>query len=123
MREVVSPSRSPSPFFGPLATSLFVYLKAVSIPLPETPVLSCSSCYESCLALCLEHGIRSIAFPCISTGAYGYPSVEAADVALTSTRRWLLAHSQAVDRIMFVTRRPRDEEAYGWLMLALFPPL
>lgn len=85
--------------------------------------VSCRSCYESCLALCLDHNIRSVSFPCISTGAYGYPSVEAADVALTTCRQWLLTHSQALDRIVFVTRRPRDEEAYGWLMLQLFPIL
>ena len=82
----------------------------------------CRSCYESCLALCLEQDdIRSVSFPCISTGAYSYPSVEAADVALTTCRRWLLSHPQALDRVVFVTRRPRDEEAYGWLMLQLFP--
>ena len=64
-----------------------------------------------------------MAFSCISTGAYHYPSVEAADVALATTRQWLLTGSNAdhVDRIVFVTRRARDEEAYGFLMLAYFP--
>ena len=67
--------------------------------------------------------MRTVAFPCISTGAYGYPSVEAADIALSTVRRWLLtdSHWQSVDRVVFVTRRPKDEEAYGTLMLALFP--
>ena len=73
----------------------------------------------------MEHRIRTVAFPCISTGAYCYPSVEAADIALSTCRQWLLtgAHSQSLDRIVFVTRRPRDEEAYGTLMLTLFPPV
>ena len=38
--------------------------------------------YRACLALCEEHGIRSVAFPSISTGIYGYPVEEAAKVAL-----------------------------------------
>ena len=79
------------------------------------------SCYESTLALCLKHGLRTVAFSCISTGAYHYPSVEAADIALGTTRAWLLTNHDTVDRIVFVTRRPRDEEAYGFLMLTYFP--
>ena len=39
-------------------------------------------CYESCLALAREHGLRSIAFPSISTGAYGYPIEQAAPIAV-----------------------------------------
>lgn len=79
------------------------------------------SCYKSSLALCLNHGLRTVAFSCISTGAYHYPSVEAADIALGVTREWLLTNGDAVDRVVFVTRRPQDEEAYSCLMLAYFP--
>ena len=42
-------------------------------------------------------------------------------MALGTTRAWLLTNQDTVDRIVFVTRRPRDEEAYGFLMLAYFP--
>ncbi|MFH1998686.1 MAG: macro domain-containing protein, partial [Planctomycetota bacterium] len=41
-------------------------------------------CYTNSLALCLKQGIRSVAFPSISTGAYGYPVQEAAPVALSA---------------------------------------
>ena len=41
-----------------------------------------ASAYRSCLALCMEHGIRSISFPSISTGIYGYPVHAAALIAL-----------------------------------------
>jgi len=40
--------------------------------------------YRACLSLCGEHGIRSVAFPSISTGIYGYPVEDAAKVALTT---------------------------------------
>jgi O-acetyl-ADP-ribose deacetylase len=41
-----------------------------------------ASCYRKCLELAEQHGVRSISFPAISTGAYGYPLEEAAAVAL-----------------------------------------
>ncbi|KAI9669300.1 MAG: hypothetical protein M1831_000335 [Alyxoria varia] len=46
-------------------------------------------CYRTSLDLCKQHGLRSIAFSALSTGVYGYPSDEAAEVALTTVRRWL----------------------------------
>jgi len=41
-----------------------------------------ASCYREALALADEHGLRSVAFPAISTGAFGYPLEEAAEVAI-----------------------------------------
>ncbi|HET7649682.1 MAG TPA: O-acetyl-ADP-ribose deacetylase [Gammaproteobacteria bacterium] len=46
------------------------------------------SCYDSAFHLAREAGVRSIAFPCISTGAYGYPKEEAARIALGVMRRF-----------------------------------
>eukprot|EP00731_Ephydatia_muelleri_P023545 Em0015g1128a len=81
------------------------------------------SCYKSCLELCLQRGIRTVAFSCISTGMYCYPPVEAADVALSTVREWLLTgkNAECIDRIIFVTRRSCNEEAYSTLMLSYFP--
>jgi O-acetyl-ADP-ribose deacetylase (regulator of RNase III) len=45
-----------------------------------------ASCYRNALRLCREHGLRSIAFPSISTGAYGCPVERAAQVALEAIR-------------------------------------
>jgi len=48
--------------------------------------------YRNSLSLASEHGIRTVAFPSISTGAYGYPLAEAARIALTTARDFLAAH-------------------------------
>jgi len=55
-----------------------------------------ASCYEKSLRLAEAHGLQSIAFPSISTGAYAYPLERAASVALGAVRRHLLAGSPLV---------------------------
>ncbi|MFC3652116.1 O-acetyl-ADP-ribose deacetylase [Dyella humi] len=50
-------------------------------------------CYRSCVALAAEHDVRSIAFPAISCGVYGYPPEQAARVAITSLHDALAAHT------------------------------
>ena len=59
-----------------------------------------ASCYRNALALAVEHGIRSIAFPAISTGIYGFPGERAAQVAVGEARKFLAAHPP-LDRIVF----------------------
>jgi O-acetyl-ADP-ribose deacetylase len=51
------------------------------------------SCYRSSLRLAEEAAVRSIAFPCISTGAYGYPKPEACEIAVRTMSDWLQSHS------------------------------
>lgn len=51
-----------------------------------------ASCYRSCLTLAEEHGIRSVDFPSISTGVYGYPLPRAASVALRAIMDHLAGH-------------------------------
>ncbi|MEJ2619842.1 MAG: macro domain-containing protein, partial [Candidatus Thiodiazotropha sp.] len=46
------------------------------------------ACYENSLALAAEHELRQIAFPGISTGVYGYPKSEAAEIALSVMQAW-----------------------------------
>jgi len=48
-----------------------------------------ASCYRSCFAFVEQHGIRTIAFPSISTGAYGFPMERAARIAVRETKAFL----------------------------------
>lgn len=48
-----------------------------------------ASCYRSCFALSVEHGIRTIAFPSISTGAYGFPMERATQIAVREAKSFL----------------------------------
>jgi O-acetyl-ADP-ribose deacetylase (regulator of RNase III) len=61
-----------------------------------------ASCYESALDLARRHGLRSVAFPAISTGIFGYPMAEAAQVAAATVADRLKAEPQHFDRIVFV---------------------
>lgn len=51
-----------------------------------------ASCYRSCLQLAAENGIRSVDFPCISTGVFGYPAAQAATVSLRTIMDFLRDH-------------------------------
>ena len=59
-----------------------------------------ASCYRRCFAIAERTGIRSIAFPAISTGVYGYPLEPATRIALTETRNHLSAGS-SLEEVVF----------------------
>ena len=56
-----------------------------------------AACYRNSLALAAENGCTSIAFPCISTGIYGYPKEEAAKIAVREVKRFLSPTENAED--------------------------
>ncbi|MCC6763415.1 MAG: O-acetyl-ADP-ribose deacetylase [Deltaproteobacteria bacterium] len=68
---------------------------------PEVPGLL-AACHANSLALAASAGIRTIAFPAISTGVYGYPVELAAPIALGATAAHLEAHPGAHDEVRFV---------------------
>merc|ERR1712232_1045773 len=57
-------------------------------PVGEKPK-DLASCYRSVLDLCRKHRIRTVSFCCISTGLFGYPADRAAEVAVSTVRKWL----------------------------------
>ena len=67
-----------------------------------------SSCYRNCLTLAVKHGISSIAFPAISTGAYGFPMERAAKIAWNQAQ----AHGVALNLIRFVCFGTADARIY-----------
>jgi O-acetyl-ADP-ribose deacetylase (regulator of RNase III) len=74
-----------------------------------------ASCHRRAIELADEHGCRSVAFPAISTGAYGYPVELAAPVAVAATKEALAAHpSVEVARFVF-----RDEATLASYRAAL----
>jgi len=58
-----------------------------------------AACYRNSLALAMEYGCRSVAFPCISTGVYGFPKETATRIAVETVPRFLLDHSGIMDVI------------------------
>lgn len=71
-----------------------------------------SACYKNSLELALEYGCKSIAFPGISTGIYGYPIKEAAEVSYRAVRQWLEEHPDAVMEVYFCCFRDAELSAY-----------
>eukprot|EP00696_Hemimastix_kukwesjijk_P019218 gnl/Hemi2/8432_TR2914_c0_g1_i1.p1 gnl/Hemi2/8432_TR2914_c0_g1~~gnl/Hemi2/8432_TR2914_c0_g1_i1.p1 ORF type:complete len:410 (+),score=89.69 gnl/Hemi2/8432_TR2914_c0_g1_i1:94-1323(+) len=81
------------------------------------------SCYTTCMDLVEMHGLRSVAFCCISTGIFGYPNEPACHTALRTVREWLETgdNRNKVDRIIFCLFMPVDVSIYKRLMFTYFP--
>ena len=73
------------------------------------------NCYRNSLQLAVENEIKTIAFPAISCGAYGYPIPEAAQVAF-KTARDFLATDDSIDKVTFVLSGEDIYEAYRQLL-------
>ena len=80
-----------------------------------------ASCYVSCLALAAGEELKTISFPSISTGAYGYPVEEAARVALQAVIRFLGGGSRGIDQVRFVLFSRGDLENYSTALGEIFP--
>jgi len=73
-----------------------------------------ANCYRGALELAAHAELGSIAFPCISTGVYGYPIDKAAVVAQSTVRAWLRAHraNNTLERGVFCCFSESDREVY-----------
>jgi O-acetyl-ADP-ribose deacetylase len=78
---------------------------------PET----LADCYRSSLQLAVENGIKTIAFPAISCGAYGYPIPDASQIAVKITRNFL-ATVDKIDKVIFVLWGDDIYDAYRQLL-------
>ncbi|XP_056342324.1 ADP-ribose glycohydrolase MACROD2 isoform X4 [Oenanthe melanoleuca] len=89
--------------------------------LTDTHKENLASCYKSSLKLAKENNIRSIAFPCISTGIYGFPNEPAAVIALSTIKEWLSKNHNEVDRIIFCVFLEVDYKIFKKKMGEFFP--
>jgi O-acetyl-ADP-ribose deacetylase len=69
------------------------------------------SCYRRCFEVAAENGLKSLAFPSISTGAYGYPIAQASQIALRTSLTQLERFPE-IDRVLFVLFSASDLEVY-----------
>lgn len=79
------------------------------------------SCYKNSLQTATDSGARSVAFPCISTGIYGYPPEQAVHEALATVRDFLDEHHEKLDRVIFCVFLPTDRELYLHNLPLYFP--
>ena len=69
-----------------------------------------AACYRNSLQLAADNGVKSIAFPCISTGIYGYPLEDAAKIAIREVKAFLEAHPDM--EVTFCCFSVRDKNVY-----------
>ena len=77
------------------------------------------SCYGACFALGEARGVRTISFPAISTGAYGYPMREAARIALDATRAHLGSSETGIREVLFVLATTEAYDVHSSVLAVL----
>lgn len=77
-----------------------------------------SDCYQNVLDLCLENGLSSAAFCCISTGVFAFPNRQAAEIAVKTVTAWLTGHPDTMERVIFNVFKDEDMEHYEALLRA-----
>lgn len=71
-----------------------------------------ASCYSSALNMAAERDVKSISFPSISTGVYGYPIDEAAQIAVRTVANWLRDHPGVIHTVKLVQFSEGDHQVY-----------
>lgn len=79
-----------------------------------------ASCYKKCLKLAVKNKIRTVAFPCVSTGIYSFPIERAAAIALKEIREFLNGpDGERIDKVMIVCFDDYNYKAYSKLFSSL----
>jgi O-acetyl-ADP-ribose deacetylase len=68
-------------------------------------------CYRASLSLAVAHGVRTIAFPAISTGVYGFPRSRACAIAVDETHRFLLT-DETLQKVIFISFNDETDALY-----------
>ncbi|KAF8913560.1 A1pp-domain-containing protein [Mucidula mucida] len=98
---------------GPIYSKLSVDTKAKQL----------ASCYRTSLQLAVQHSLKHIAFPSISTGIYGYPIEDATHIALKEVRDFVTTEEGSkLERVIFVVWSNKDRDVYRDLIPEYFPP-
>ena len=75
-----------------------------------------AACYLNTLDMCMENGLRTVAFCCISTGVFRFPNKRAAQIAVQTVTKWLAEHKGTMDRVIFNVFKDEDKEYYERLL-------
>jgi len=78
-----------------------------------------ASCYRAALALAREHGLATLAFPSISTGAYGFPVDPAAHIAVTTVSEEIARDPGPLDKVTFCCFDTRAADAHQTVLSAM----
>lgn len=71
-----------------------------------------ADCYRNSLEVAVQNGIRSVAFPSISTGVYAFPVDKAAKIAVNTVKKYLEEHKGAFDKVIWVLFDERTKHFY-----------
>ena len=79
-----------------------------------TPALEkdLANCYRNTLDMCLENGLKTVAFCCISTGVFRFPNRRAAEIAVNTVKAWLSEHEGQMERVIFNVFKDEDKRYY-----------
>lgn len=75
-----------------------------------------ADCYRNTLDMCLENGLKSVAFCCISTGVFHFPNKRAAEIAVNTVSDWVNEHPGEMERVIFNVFKDEDREIYERLL-------
>ena len=75
-----------------------------------------ADCYTNTLELCMENGLQTVAFCCISTGVFRFPNQRAAEIAVRTVGDWLYAHKGKIRQVIFIVFKDEDKAYYEKLL-------
>jgi O-acetyl-ADP-ribose deacetylase (regulator of RNase III) len=76
-------------------------------------------CYRNSLLIAKENNLKTIAFPCISTGVFKFPKDKAAEIAINTIESFIKKYPEAFEEIVFVTHEELDYDIYNRYLLEL----